>query len=85
MVTTLVIEDRTCWACCTPRLMPGQGRVSAGRPDRVPDARISKAAETLPDRDREGGNYTNLTPSQGGDSVWLMEDCDDLCGREANR
>lgn len=65
--------------------MPSQGGISTGMPDRVPDARISKEAETLLDVDGDGGNYMYLHPSRGEDSVWLMEDCDDLCDREANR
>lgn len=85
MVTTLVIEDRTRWACCTPIITPGQGGISTGRPDRGPDARISKEAGTLLGVDGDGGNDTYLTPSRGEDGVWLMEDCDDLCDREVNR
>lgn len=58
--------------------MSVQGGISPGMPDRVPDARISKEVKTLLNVSGDGENHIYPTPSQGEDSVWLMEDCDDL-------
>lgn len=87
MVTAALMGRQNVQVLLLSQIGSSQGWISAGMPDRVPDARISKAANTLLPVYRDGECHMFPNPSQGEDSRSLKEGCDDLfvTGRQRKR